>query len=103
MARRKEVNNEPSTFRVMVTEFPYNHITVDFTTKEEALQYAHELTSENTAWYGVYELNPRCEYLISVEHKRLRPHDDDVVVAKRKEREPVEQKRKAQRKVRRKQ
>ena len=102
MARRKEVNNEPSTFRVMVTEFPYNHITVDFTTKEEALQYVHELTSENTAWYGVYELNPRCEYLISVEHKRLRPHDD-VVVAKRKEREPVEQKRKAQRKVRRKQ
>ena len=102
MARRKEVNNEPSTFRVMVTEFPYNHITVDFTTKEEALQYAHELTSENTAWYGVYELNPRCEYLISVEHKRLRPHDD-VVVDKRKEREPVEQKRKAQRKVRRKQ
>ena len=102
MARRKEVNNEPSTFRVMVTEFPYNHITVDFTTKEEALQYAHELTSENTAWYGVYELNPRCEYLISVEHKRLRPHDD-VVVTKRKEREPVEQKRKAQRKVRRKQ
>lgn len=102
MARRKEVNNEPSTFRVMVTEFPYNHITVDFTTKEEALQYAHELTSENTAWYGVYELNPRCEYLISVEHKRLRPHDD-VVVTKRKEREPVEQKRRTQRKVRRKQ
>ena len=102
MARRKEVNNEPSTFRVMVTEFPYNHITVDFTTKEEALQYAHELTSENTAWYGVYELNPRCEYLISVEHKRLRPHDD-VVVTKHKEREPVEQKRRTQRKVRRKQ
>ena len=102
MARRKEVNNEPSTFRVMVTEFPYNHITVDFTTKEEALQYAHELTSENTAWYGVYELNPRCEYLISVEHKRLRPHDD-VVVTKRKEREQVEQKRRTQRKVRRKQ
>ena len=102
MARRKEVNNEPSTFRVMVTEFPYNHITVDFTTKEEALQYAHELTSENTAWYGVYELNPRCEYLISVEHKRLRPHDD-VVVTKRKEREPVEQKRRTQRKVKRKQ
>lgn len=102
MGRRKEVNNEPSTFRVMVTEFPYNHITVDFTTKEEALQYAHELTSENTAWYGVYELNPRCEYLISVEHKRLRPYDD-VVVTKRKEKEPVEQKRRTQRKVRRKQ
>lgn len=102
MARRKEVNNEPSTFRVMVTEFPYNHITVDFTTKEEALQYAHELTSENAAWYGIYELNPRCEYLISVEHKRLRPYDD-VVVTKRKEREPVEQKRRTQRKVKRKQ
>ena len=102
MGRRKEVNNEPSTFRVMVTEFPYNHITVDFTTKEEALQYAHELTSENTAWYGIYELNPRYEYLISVEHKRLRPYDD-VVVTKRKEREPVEQKRRTQRKVRRKQ
>ena len=102
MARRKEVNNEPSTFRVMVTEFPYNHITVDFTTKEEALQYAHELTSENTSWYGIYELNPRCEYLISVDHNRLRPYDD-VVVTKRKEREPVEQKRRTQRKVKRKQ
>ena len=102
MARRKEVNNEPSTFRVMVTEFPYNHITVDFTTKEEALQYANELTSENTAWYGIYELNPRSEYLISVEHKRLRPHDD-TIIKKTKEKETVEQKRRTQRKVKRKQ
>ena len=102
MGRRKEVSNEPSTFRVMVTEFPYNHITVDFTTKEEALQYAHELTSENTAWYGIYELNPRVEYLISVEHKRLRPHDD-TIIKKTKKKETVEQKRRTQRKVKRKQ
>ena len=78
MAKRKEVKIEPSTFRVMVEKYPYKQITVDFTTKEDALQYAHDLTEANTSWYGVYELNPRRDYLISVERNRLRPFDDKV-------------------------
>lgn len=79
MARKsKETKVEPSVFRLMIEKFPYKQVTMDFADKEEALQYAHELTSENTAWYGLYEINPKADYLISVEHRRLRPHDDSI-------------------------
>lgn len=79
MARKsKETKVEPSVFRLMIEKFPYKQVTMDFADKEEALQYAHELTSENTAWYGLYEINPKADYLISVEHCRLRPHDDSI-------------------------
>lgn len=79
MARKsKEKNIEPSIFRVMIEKFPYKQITVDFSSKEEALEYAHALTSESTVWYGLYEVNPRVDRLIHIEHRRLRPHDDPV-------------------------
>lgn len=79
MAKRsKETNVEPSIFRAMVEGFPYKQITVDFTTKEEALEYVHALPSESTVWYGLYEVNPRVDRLIHIEHRRLRPHDDPV-------------------------
>lgn len=84
MSRKsKEIKVEPSIFRVMVEQFPYKQIHIDFSEKEEALQYVHGLTSDNAAWYGVYELNPRCSYLISVEHNRLRPYDDTIHVKPR--------------------
>lgn len=101
MARRKEVKIEPSIFRVMVEQFPYKQIHIDFSEKEEALQYVHELTSENTAWYGVYELNPRSDYLISVDHKRLRPYDDRIFT-KPKENEQAKPKRRTPHRVKQK-
>jgi hypothetical protein len=77
MARKsKETNVEPSIFRAMIEKFPYKHISVDFTSKEEALEYVHTLTSESTTWYGLYEINPRIDRLIYIEHRRLRPYDD---------------------------
>ena len=77
MARRsKETSVEPSIFRAMVEKFPYKQITVDFSSKEEALEYVHTLTSESTVWYGLYEVSPRVDRLIYIEHRRLRPHDD---------------------------
>lgn len=79
MARKpKETKIEPSIFRAMIEKFPYKQITMDFTTKEEALEYVHTLTSEDTTWYGLYEVNPKVDYLISIEHRRLRPHDDTI-------------------------
>lgn len=79
MARKsKEIKVEPSIFRAMIEEFPYKQITVDFTNKEDALNYVHSLTSDNTAWYGLYEINPKAEFLILVEHNRLRPHDNSI-------------------------
>ena len=73
---KKEEVMDPSIFRLMIEEYPYKQTTINFTNKEEALQYAHDLTSDNTAWYGLYEVRPDYYYLISIEHKRLRPHDN---------------------------
>lgn len=74
--KSKESTVEPSVFRVMIEQFPYKHVTIDFATKEEALDYVHSLTEKDTAFYGVYEISPIVDYLISIEHRRLRPHDD---------------------------
>lgn len=79
MARKlKEPNIEPSIFRVMIEKLPYKNVTVDFTTKEAALEYADNLTNKDTAWYGVYEVNPKVNRLICIKHNRLRPHDDAI-------------------------
>jgi len=77
--KSKETKVEPSVFRVMEERVPYKNITIDFDSKDEALEYVHSLTTSTTAWYGVYEINPRVDYLISVEHKRLIPHDDRII------------------------
>jgi hypothetical protein len=77
---RKNVTKEPSTYRVMVEKNPYKQVSINFADREEALQYAHELTSKDTAWYGIYELNPLCDYLITVESKRLVTHDNSVPI-----------------------
>lgn len=76
--RSKNSNIEPSIFRAMIEQFPYKQITVDFATKEEALEYVHSLTSNDTTWYGLYERSPIAEYLLPIEHKRLRPYDDTL-------------------------
>jgi len=79
MARKsKETKVEPSIFRVMIEEFPYKQTSVDFNSKEEALEYVHSLTSDNTAWYGLYEISPKADFIISVEHKRIRPHNISI-------------------------
>lgn len=74
--KSKETSVEPSIFRAMIEKFPYKQISVDFSSKEEALEYVHALTSESTVWYGLYEVSPRVDRLIYIEHRRLRPHDD---------------------------
>jgi hypothetical protein len=74
----KETKIEPSIFRAMIEKFPYKQITIDFPSKEEALEYVHALTNENTAWYGLYELNPAVDSLIYIEHRRLRPYNDTI-------------------------
>lgn len=74
----KEVKVESSIFRVMVEQVPYKMIHVDFSIKEESLEYAHNLTSENAAWYGIYEVSQYSAGLIPVEHRRLRPHPDSI-------------------------
>ena len=77
MARKlKEQNIEPSVFRVMIEKLPYKNITVDFTTKEAALEYTDNLTNKDTAWYGVYEISPKSNHLICIKHNRLIPHDE---------------------------
>ena len=77
MARKlKEQNIEPSVFRVMIEKLPYKNITVDFTTKEDALEYADGLTNKDTAWYGIYEVSPKSDHLICIKHNRLIPHDE---------------------------
>lgn len=79
MAKKlKESNVEPSVFRVMMEKLPYKNTTVDFTTKESALEYADNLTNKDTAWYGVYEINPKVNNLICIKHNRLIPHDDTI-------------------------
>lgn len=79
MAKKlKESNVEPSVFRVMMEKLPYKNTTVDFTTKEAALEYADNLTNKDTAWYGVYEINPKVNNLICIKHNRLIPHDDTI-------------------------
>ncbi len=79
MARKsKEIKVEPSIFRVMIEEFPYKQTSVDFNSKEKALEYVHSLTSDNTAWYGLYEISPKADFLISVEHNRLRSHNISI-------------------------
>lgn len=79
MARKlKETKIEPSVFRVMIEKLPYKNVTVDFTTKEAALEYADNLTNKDTAWYGVYEINPKSDRLICIKNNRLIPHDDTI-------------------------
>lgn len=90
MARKsKEVKIEPSVFRVMVENIPWKWVTTDFSSKEEALQYAHDLSSDKVAQYIVYELSPKVEHLIYVEHKRLVPYDDRIVVTPKEDSKPV--------------
>lgn len=80
--RSKNAKVEPSTYRVMIERQPFNHSHIDFASKDEALQYVHDLNDSSIAWYGVYEISPICDYLIHVENKRLIPHDDRIIITK---------------------
>jgi len=73
-------NVEPSIFRVMIERLPFNQSHIDFNSKEEALQYVHNLNDPIVAWYGVYEISPLSDYLIDIENKRLIPHDDRIII-----------------------
>lgn len=99
--KSKESKTEPSVFRVMEERVPFKFTTTDFQSKDEALNYVYELTSSTTAWYGVYELNPKVDRLIVVENKRLIPHDD-TVIAKPKENDVAQKRRRSPRKVKQK-
>lgn len=96
--KAKEQKIDPSTFRVIIEHIPCRWSTVNFQTKDDALNYAHELSSVKVAWYGVYEINPKRDYLISVENKRLVPHNDKVVIIPKEESKESKPHRQKQRK-----
>ena len=84
MARKKSTV-EPSTFRFMCLKTDNKNYHLDFTTKEEAIQYADTLNDSKIEWYGIYELDPRKDYMIDVVSKRLIPHNDMIIVKPKEE------------------
>ena len=90
---KKQKAKEPSTYRFMCTTTDLKRgYHLDFSTKEEALQHAAELNDPTIDWYGIYELDPMCDYLKPVTNKRLIPHDDRIPTRFLKEREDKESK-----------
>ena len=80
---RKKTSIEPSTFRFTCIKTDNKNYHLDFTAKEEALQYVDELNDSKIEWYGLYELDPRKDYMQLVTHKRLIPHNDTIYVKAR--------------------
>lgn len=98
MARRKP-SEDPSVFRFMCLRNGNTNYHKDFFTKEEALQYAEELNDPKIEWYGIYELNPNCDHLISIDHKRLQPYRDEIIVKPKQEERQVKHRRKRTRQI----
>lgn len=97
MSRKKNVTTEPSIFRFMCIREKNTNYHLDFPTKEEALAYCEELNDSKIEWYGVYELSPLCNTLISITNKRLQPYNDTIYVAPK---EDTKERRKRKRKSR---
>jgi hypothetical protein len=76
----KTKKGEPSTYRGIMEKVPFKMTSMEFSERGTALQYVHELADNKTAWYGVYEINPVVNHLISIEQKRLIPHDDRIMI-----------------------
>ena len=85
---RKTKEKEPSIFRFMCIKTDNKNYHLDFSSKDEVLQYVDELDDDKIEWYGVYELDPACLYQKSITHKRLIPHDDTIPLKYLKESRP---------------
>lgn len=79
MSRKtKQPEKAPSTYRFMCLRAKSTNYSMSFETKDEALQYAESLDDPKIEWYGIYELDPECDYLKAVVSKRLLPYDDTI-------------------------
>ena len=78
MAKSTKEQKDPIVFRIMIESKNGACSSIDFTSKEESMQYAEKLTNETTAWWGIYEVNPKYRDLKTVTYKRLIPHNDKI-------------------------
>ena len=92
---RKKMAVEPSIFRFMCLRNGNTNYHMDFTTKEEAIAYADELNDPKIEWYGIYEVSPLKDYLISVTSKRLQPYRDNIITKHKEDDKPVRKRRMA--------
>lgn len=79
MSRSKK-STDPSMFRFMCITSDNHNYHKDFLSKEEALQYAEEIDNSSIEWYGVYELVPYLDYLVTIVSKRLIPHNNVIYI-----------------------
>lgn len=80
---RKIKSKEPSIFRLMYISIDCkNNNHVDFQTKEEALDYANNLNSSLIEWYGIYELDPICNYMKRIVSNRLIKYNNIIDIDK---------------------
>lgn len=79
---KKQVEIHPSIYRFVCMRDKSTNYHLDFASLNEAIAYTEELNDSKIEWYGVYELRPDKDYLITVLSKRLRPYDDSIPVSK---------------------
>lgn len=78
MAKSAKEQKDPIVFRIMIESKNGTCSSIDFTSKEESIKYAENLTIKTTAWWGIYEINPKYRDLKTVTYKRLIPHNDKI-------------------------
>lgn len=78
---RKSSKVEPSVFRfICLREKSVANYHVDFTSKEDALDYIDKLNDSKIEWYGLYEINPKSDYLKAIVNKRIIPYNDLIPI-----------------------
>ena len=80
MPKANVTQKEPIIYRVMIESKNGSMSTVEFSTKDEALNHVNTFTDKTVSWYGVYEVNPKSSNLIHITHKRLIPFNDFIPV-----------------------
>ena len=91
---RKKCTVEPSIFRFMCIKDENKNYHSDFKSLEEAIKYIEKLKDSKIEWYGLYEIDPKKDHLVSISHKRLIPHNDIITyVAPEREQPKVRRKR----------
>ena len=80
MSRRKKQEVAPSIFRFMCIKTDGKNYTAEFQSKDEAIQYADSLYDTKMEWYGIYEINPKSDYLKAIVNKRIVPYNDLIPI-----------------------
>lgn len=71
---RKSKQQDPSVFRFMcIRSTKGTNYHTDFATKEEAIDYIQSINDPKIEWYGLYEISPNSDHLITVLSKRVVP------------------------------